>query len=81
MPQSLVEYGILVLVNVFLAEAVIVYVLGVTEVSVEAFSSFSFFIKYVVISSVIALIIPYMEEFVRKYISISYEVKKRDDKE
>lgn len=81
MPQSLLEYGILVLINVLLSGSVIVYGLGVSEVNMEAFSSFPFFTKYVMIASVIAYILPYVEEFFRKYISISFEVKKQDEQE
>jgi hypothetical protein len=60
----LVEYAVLVVINVFLGEAVITYGLRMTGVDNTAFSSFGFFTKYLFIASVIAYIVPYVEEVV-----------------
>lgn len=79
MPEALLEYGILVLINVFLSTVIIVYGLRISEVNMEAFLSFPFFTKYLFISIFLACILPYVEEFIRKYINISFEVKRSDE--
>ena len=71
---TLIEYAILVVVNVFLSEAVVTYGLRMNDVDSTAFESFGFFTKYLLIASVIAFFIPYVEEIFRKYISISFTV-------
>lgn len=65
----LVEYAVLVVINVFLGEAVITYGLRMTGVDNTAFSSFGFFTKYLFIASVIAYIVPYVEEVIKKYVT------------
>lgn len=77
----LVEYVILVIINVFLGEAAITYGLKMTGVDNTAFSSFGFFTKYLFIASVIAYITPYIEEIVKKYVSISFSVGENSDKQ
>ena len=77
----LVEYVVLVITNVFLSEAVITYGLKMTGVDNTAFSSFGFFTKYLFIASVIAYITPYVEEVIRKYVSISFSVGENSDKQ
>ena len=48
-PESILEYAILVIINVLLSESIIVYVLHV-EADITALQSFPFFTKYMVIS-------------------------------
>lgn len=52
-----------------------------TGVDNTAFSSFGFFTKYLFIASVIAYITPYIEEIVKKYVSISFSVGENSDKQ
>ena len=77
----LIEYAVLVIINVFLGEAVITYGLKMNGVDNTAFSSFGFFTKYLFIVSVIAYITPYVEEVVRKYVSISFSVGESGEKQ
>lgn len=77
MPESILEYAVLVIFNVLLSESIIVYVLRVEAVDVTAFQSFPFFTKYMVISLLIAWLMPYVEEIGRKYIQISFSVDSR----
>lgn len=77
----LVEYAVLVVINVFLGEAVITYGLRMTGVDNTGFSSFGFFTKYLFIASVIAYIVPYVEEVVKKYVSISFSVGDSSEKQ
>jgi len=73
-PESIFEYAILVIINVLVSQCIIVYILGIKEVDISALQSFPFFTKYLVISIVIAWLMPYVEEIGRKYISISFSV-------
>ncbi|MBD5505071.1 MAG: hypothetical protein HDR09_15405 [Lachnospiraceae bacterium] len=78
-PESIIEYAILVLVNVLVSQCVIVYVLGIGGVDMSAFQSFPFFTKYLVISMALAWLTPYLEEIGRKYISVSFKVEGSKD--
>ena len=68
------EYAIALLINTFLAQAVITYLLGLDGVDITAFSTFPFFTKYVAIATVLAVLVPYIREIIGKYFSISFEV-------
>lgn len=81
MPKLVFEYGIMVMLNVLLAEAVIVYVFKMSEITIEVFSSMPFFTKYLMISMTIAFLLPYIEEIVRKFIRISFRVDKIEESE
>lgn len=74
------EYTVSLLVNVFLAQAVITYVLGIDGVDSTAFESFPFFTKYIVIAVACAWILPYIREVISRYISISFKVGENDEK-
>lgn len=78
-PESIIEYAILVLINILLSQCVIVYILGIGEIDISAFQSFSFFTKYLLISMALAWLTPYLEEIRRKYISISFNVESSKD--
>ncbi len=74
-PESIIEYGILVLINVLISQCVVVYVLGIGGVDASAFQSMPFLTKYLVISIVIAWLTPYLEEIGRKNIGVSFKVE------
>ncbi len=71
--QVIIKYGMYVLVNNWLAQVAVTYILNVSDVTADALNSFPFFIKYIVIASVIAIAIPFVEELVKKYFKISVE--------
>lgn len=73
-PESILEYAILAMINVLLSQGIIVYLLGIREVDMSALQSFPFFTKYLVIAMIIAWLVPYVEEIGRKYIEISFSV-------
>lgn len=80
MPAILFRYGIYVLVNVFLTVCVITYGLGVSGVTADALNSFSFFTKYTVIAIIMAVLVPFAEEIIGKYIQITWTVRGYDEK-
>lgn len=79
MPAILIEYGIYVLVDVLVTTTIITYVLNISGVSVEAFDSFSFFTNYTLLASVVAIFTPYVHEIVKKYIEITFSVRRKDE--
>ena len=80
-PKVLFEYGIYVLINVFITVSTISYGLGISGVTVDALNSFPFFIKYTIIASTAAICVPYAEEIIRKYIKITLTMRIFDEKE
>lgn len=80
MPVILFRYGIYVLVNVFLTVCVITYGLGMSGVTADAFNSFPFFTKYTVIALATAVVVPYVEEIIGKYIKVTLTVRTYDEK-
>lgn len=78
-PESILEYAVWVMINVLVSQCIIVYVFRIGEVDISALNSFPFFTKYLVISIVIAWIMPYLEEIGRKYIGISFVVERTKD--
>lgn len=80
-PKVLFEYGIYVLVNVFITTCTITYGLGISGVTSDALNSFPFFTKYSVIASVAAILVPYAEEIIRKYIKVTLTVRTFHEKE
>lgn len=79
MPKVLIEYGICVLVNVWVTTVIITYVLNVSGVVVDALSSFPFFTKYTVIAVVAAVFVPYIQEMVNKYFQITFLVRTKNE--
>ena len=78
LPASIFEYAVLVLINVFITQSVIVYLLGISEVDMQALNSFPFFTKYTFIAMAIAWLTPYVEEVLCKFIGISFYVEQVD---
>lgn len=78
-PNVLVEYGIYVLVNVLMTTVIITYGLNVHGVSVDALDSFPFFTKYAAIAIAVAVFTPYVQETIKKYVEVSFSVRKKDE--
>ena len=79
-PKIVFEYGIYAWVNVFLSGCIITYVLGMDGVRSDALTSFPFFTKYTLIAVVMAVIVPYVEEIIRKYFKVTLTVRVKDEK-
>ena len=73
----LLEYGKTVLWCNLLTMGVITYVLRVSDVQSDAFKSFPFFSKYVIIAMFFAFIMPYISEVIGRYIKIRFFVKEK----
>lgn len=78
--KVLFEYGLYVLINVFLTECTITYALGMSGVTSDALNSFSFFTKYILIAVIMAVMVPYVEEIVKKYFQVTLVVRTNDEK-
>ena len=72
--KTLVEYVVFLLVNVFLSTLLICILLG-TDVRIDSFMSFTFFIKYVAIATTFAVLIPYIYLIARTYIKIQLVIE------
>lgn len=72
--KTLVEYVVFLLVNVFLSTLLICILLG-TDVRIDSFMSFTFFIKYVAIATTFAVLIPYVYLIARMYIKIQLVIE------
>ena len=72
--KTLVEYVVFLLVNVFLSTLLVCILLG-TDVRIDAFMSFTFFIKYVAIATILAVLIPYVYLIARTYIKIQLVIE------
>ena len=72
--KTLVEYVVFLLVNVFLSTLLVCILLG-TDVRIDSFMSFSFFIKYVAIATILAVLIPYVYLIARTYIKIQLVIE------
>lgn len=77
--QILIEYGIYVLVNVLVTTSIITYGLNISGVTVDAFDSFPFFTKYEIIAIAAAIFTPYIQEIIKKYIEVTFAVRKKDE--
>ena len=80
MPKIVFEYGIYVFVNVFITTCIITYALGISGVTSDALTSFPFFTKYTLIASVMAILVPYVEEIVSKYFKVTLTVRPKVEK-
>ncbi len=74
-PEGLIEYGITVMLNVLFAEAVIGIILGHASSTVDNLNYYSYFIKYTIIALSIAIIHPFIEEILKKYVSAKITIK------
>lgn len=80
-PKVLLEYGMYVLINVFITAWIVTYGFGLSDVSSGSLHGFAFFIKYTLLASVVAVIVPLAEEIIRKYIRITLSVRTYDKNE
>lgn len=78
--SMLVRFGIYVLLDTWAVQALLTYLLGQENITESALTSFPFFTKYVVIASIIAIILPYAEEMLRKCIGVSVSFSTDDGK-
>ena len=99
--SMLARFGIYVLLNTWIVQALLTYLLGqggITEdyfyechlgswrrtgeggITESALTSFPFFTKYVVLASLVAVILPYAEEILRKCIGVSVSFNADDGK-
>ena len=72
--KTLVEYVVFLLVNVFFSTLLVCILLG-TDVRIDSFMSLSFFIKYVAIATILAVLIPYVYLIARTYIKIQLVIE------
>ena len=72
--KTLVEYVVFLLVNVFFSTLLVCILLG-SDVRIDAFMSFTFFIKYVAIATILAVLIPYVYLIARTYIKIQLVIE------
>ena len=72
--KTLVEYVVFLLVNVFFSTLLVCILLG-TDVRIDSFMCFSFFIKYVAIATILAVLIPYVYLIARTYIKIQLVIE------
>lgn len=72
--KTLAEYVVFLLVNVFLSTLLVCILLG-TDVRIDSFMSFTFFIKYVAIATILAVLIPYVYLIARTYIKIQLVIE------
>lgn len=73
------EYMGWVLLNVFLSISTIVFVLGLSSADSSAFESFSFFIKYLVIAIIYAVILPFILEIISKWIGVEIIIESDEE--
>ena len=79
--QIVIRYGIWVLAINFMAMLCVVYVFGIEGVLTDAMDSFSFACKYIVISLILSIVLPYIIEILGKYLRISFEVTSKDSED
>lgn len=68
------EYGTLCFFIVLVTNIIITYVFRISGVTEEAFQSFPFFIKYCIISCIIAIAIPLVQYVFKKTFEVSVSV-------
>lgn len=70
----IVRYGVYVLLNTLMTQISITYLLGISDVAESALESFPFFVKYVLIALVWAIVVPFLEEMLKKYFNVSIKI-------
>ena len=79
MPILLFEYGINVLINVWITISIVTYIFLVPDATIDALDRFSFFSKYTAIAIVVAIFIPYAEEILKRYIEVKFTVRSKNE--
>lgn len=77
--SMIVRFGIYVLLNTWIVQVILTYLLGQGQITESALTSFPFFTKYVIIALLCAIIMPYIEEMVKKCIGISVDLSADDE--
>lgn len=80
MPAVLIEYGIYLLIDNFVPAVILAFRSNTSDSAVWALDGFSFFAKYIATAVIVAVLAPYMEEMIRKYIKITFTVEAKDEK-
>lgn len=75
----IMEYGKTVLWCNLFTVSIITYILRIQQVTSVAFESFSFFSKYVIIAMCCSFFMPYMQEYIKKYIEIRFYLKDKNE--
>lgn len=70
----IIRYGVYVLLDTLITQIVITYLLGISQVMESALTSFPFFVKYVLIALIWAVVLPFVEEMLKKYIKVSIKI-------
>lgn len=81
---TLIEYSIWAVCNVLVSVMLIVFVFRLPDITSEAFQSFSFFWKYMLVAVFTACLMPYLAEAVSKCFGVSFTMEtkqkgKKDD--
>jgi len=71
---ELCRWGCWVLVDNLLAMFTVLYLFGYGSLLVDVFESFSFALKYAVVSLVYACALPYILEIISKFVSVTFTV-------
>lgn len=61
--------------------SIVVYICMKTEIASNDLERFSFFTKYVAIAVIVAVLMPYVEEVLKKHIEVRFTVRGKDEKE
>lgn len=77
--EILFKYGCWVLIINLLTMGIITYFLGISGVVSDAFTSFPFAVKYLLIASGMSIVITYIHEIVKKYFSISFIIGAKNE--
>lgn len=70
----IIRYGVYVLLDTLITQIDITYLLGISQVMESALTSFPFFVKYVLIALIWAVVLPFVEEMLKKYIKVSIKI-------
>lgn len=76
--QELFRYGRWVLAINFMTMALIAYIIGRKDIE-EYLCNFHYAVKYLMVSMLIAFVVPYLLEIYHNYISITFSVGERDE--
>ena len=70
--------GWVVIINLIVM-GIITYIFGMDGIVSDAFNSFSFFMKYVLIAIAFSLFLPYLVEILEKYFEMSIKIGEQDE--
>lgn len=70
----IIQLGVYTFLICVFTESIVTYLLHIDGICQEAFCSFSFFIKYSVIATGVALCIGFIQHIVKKVLKVSIEV-------